>query len=79
MALNAGDVILTPFPFRDKAAESTRPAVVLSGTSYNQQGDVVVAAITSHPPRLPTDYALQDWKVALLPESLFIEVVCLQL
>jgi mRNA-degrading endonuclease toxin of MazEF toxin-antitoxin module len=47
MALKAGDVILTPFPFRDKAAESTRPAVVLSGTSYNQQGDVVVAAITS--------------------------------
>jgi mRNA interferase MazF len=66
MTIKAGDVILTPFPFRDKAAESTRPAVVLFGTSYSQQGDVVVAAITSHPPRLSTDYALQDWKAANL-------------
>ena len=60
----AGDVILVPFPFRDKAAESTRPAVVLSATAYNKQGDVVVAAITTHPPRSPMDYVLQDWKAA---------------
>lgn len=31
MAVNAGDLILVPFPFRDKAAEQTRPAIVLSG------------------------------------------------
>lgn len=61
---SAGDVLLVPFPFRDKAAASTRPAVVLSGTAYNQQGDVVVAAITTHLSRLPTDYALQDWQAA---------------
>ena len=75
MAIKAGDVSPTPFPFRDKSAESTRPAVVLSGTSYNQQGDVVVAAITSHPVRLSTDYALQDWKAANLVKDLTVRML----
>jgi mRNA-degrading endonuclease toxin of MazEF toxin-antitoxin module len=44
MAYKAGDVILIPFPYRDRLAESTRPAVVVSGDAYNQQGDLVIAA-----------------------------------
>lgn len=64
MAASAGDVVLVPFPFRDRLAERARPAVIVSGQLYNLQGDVVVAAITSHSPRLPTDYALQDWAAA---------------
>lgn len=64
MAYKAGDVVLVPFPYRDRLAESTRPAVVVSGDAYNQQGDLVIAAITSHPPRFPTDYGLVDWKLA---------------
>jgi mRNA-degrading endonuclease toxin of MazEF toxin-antitoxin module len=35
MAYKAGDVILIPFPYRDRLAESTRPAVVVSGDAYN--------------------------------------------
>jgi len=36
------------FPYRDRLAERARPAVVVSADTYNQHGDVVVAAITSH-------------------------------
>ncbi len=64
MAYKAGDVILVPFPYRDRLAESTRPAVVVSGDAYNQHGDLVIAAITSHTPRFATDYGLIDWKLA---------------
>src|SRR5262249_39082755 len=66
MAFNPGDVVLVPFPFRDRQGERARPAVVVSGQAYNQQGDLVVAAITSHPPRGNTDYALVDWSAANL-------------
>lgn len=62
--MNAGDVVMVPFPYRDRLAESTRPAVVVSGAAYNQTGDVVLAGITSHPPRGPFDYALVDWRAA---------------
>ena len=48
MAFRAGDVVLVPFPYRDRLAERARPAVVVSADAYNQHGDVVVAAITSH-------------------------------
>jgi mRNA interferase MazF len=66
MARSAGDVILVPFPYRDQPTVQTRPAVVISCLSYNQQGDLVIAALTSHPPRGALDYALQDWSAAKL-------------
>ncbi|HUQ68573.1 MAG TPA: type II toxin-antitoxin system PemK/MazF family toxin [Planctomycetaceae bacterium] len=64
MACNRGEVVLVPFPFRDQLAEKTRPAVVVSGTEFNRSGDVIVAAITSHPDRGAFDIALGDWKAA---------------
>jgi mRNA interferase MazF len=64
MAFQSRDVILVPFPYRDRLAEKTRPAVVVSGPAYNQSGDLVIAAITSQPPRFPTDYGLLDWHAA---------------
>jgi mRNA interferase MazF len=64
MAWNPADVVLVPFPFRDQLAERARPAVVVSSVTFNQTGDLIVAAVTSHPPRFPTDYPLQDWKAA---------------
>ena len=64
MTLTASDVVLVPIPCRDKLAERTRPAVILSGRTYNQQGDLVVAAVTSHAARFPTDYRLLDWQQA---------------
>jgi len=68
MAYSAGDVILIPFPYRDRLAERTRPAVVISGQNYNK-GDLVVSAITSHSARADTDYALLDWTAAGLKTS----------
>jgi mRNA interferase MazF len=64
MGPDAGEVLLVPFPYRDQLAERVRPAVVVSGSAYNQSGDVILAAITSHPPRMPLDYALLDWQAA---------------
>jgi mRNA-degrading endonuclease toxin of MazEF toxin-antitoxin module len=64
MAFDAGDVVLVPFPYRDRLAERARPAVVVSAAAYNQYGDVVVAAITSHAPRVAMDVGLIDWATA---------------
>ena len=63
MAFQGREVILVPFPFRDRLAEKTRPAVVISGAGYNQRGDLVIAAITSQPANWPTDFELQDWQI----------------
>jgi mRNA interferase MazF len=64
MALSAGDVVLVPFPYRDRLAERARPAIVVSAAAYNRFGDIVVAAVTSHPPRVAIDFALADWAAA---------------
>jgi len=64
MAYEAGDVVLVPFPYRDRDTTSTRPAVVVSCRAYNQTDDLVIAGVTSHPPRSSRDYELQDWNAA---------------
>lgn len=64
MTYNAGEVVLVPFPYRDRLAEKTRPAIIVSGSAYNRQGSLVIIALTSQPPRLAMDYALQDWAAA---------------
>lgn len=69
MAYAKGDVVLVPFPFRDEATTKVRPALVVSSASYNASGDVIVAAITSRPTRLSSDYALSGWKRARLVAS----------
>lgn len=66
MAFARGDVVLLPFPFRDKALAQVRPAVVISGDAYNQRGDVIVAAITTHAARTPSDVPLSRWRAARL-------------
>jgi len=69
MAIDAGDVVLVPFPYRDRQGERTRPAVVVSAQSYDQRVDLVVVAVTSHPARFSTDHELQDWHAAGLQHS----------
>lgn len=64
MVFSAADVVLVPFPYRDRLAERSRPAVVLSAQAYNQRGDLIIAAVTSHPPRVPSDFALREWATA---------------
>ncbi len=66
MVSEPGDVVFLPFPYRDQLAESVRPAVIVSRSEFNRRGDLIVAAVTSHPARVVTDVVLQDWKSANL-------------
>ena len=66
MGYAKGDVVLVAFPFRDKAVVKVRPAVVISGGEYNRRGDLIIAAVTTHPPRVPSDYPIQGWREANL-------------
>jgi mRNA interferase MazF len=70
-----GDVILVKFPFTNLNAAKQRPAVVVSGSSYNSnRRDVVILAITSQMASA-FDFAsgeITDWKSAgLLKPSLY--------
>jgi mRNA interferase MazF len=62
------DVVVVPFPFSDRAAEKRRPALVLSGSEFNDAGHTVLAMITtrSHHP-WPGDCSLEDHDGAGLP------------
>ena len=64
MAFKKGDVVLVPFPYRDRLAEKTRPAVIVSNDLLAANGDIMVAAVTSHAPRFSTDVLQHDWKSA---------------
>lgn len=67
MAFQRGDVVLVPFPFTNQSATKTRPAVVISGTEYNNSHqDIIIAKITGFTSR-PADlqeYSLNDWQAA---------------
>ena len=48
MTFKAGDVVVVPFPFTDRAATKRRPALVLSNRRFNDDHQqVVLAMITS--------------------------------
>ena len=63
MAYKAGDVILIPFPYRDRLAESALRSW-FPATPTTNKATSWIAAITSHTPRFATDYGLIDWKSA---------------
>ena len=68
MICDRWDVVVVPFPFSDKAAEKRRPALVLSGTTFNGAGHTILAMITTrghHP--WPGDCKLEDLDDAGLP------------
>ena len=49
MRLDAGDIVLVPFPFTDLSSHKTRPAMVLTGADYNAASqDIIVCGITSN-------------------------------
>ena len=79
MAVIAGEAVLVPFPFRDRTGDRTRPGAVVSAQAYNQQGDLVIAAITSHPPRFASDYALLHGRAAglVVPSTIRMLLVTL--
>jgi mRNA interferase MazF len=58
MTPSPGEVWLAEIPFTDGSASKIRPVLVL----WLDASDVVVAAVTSAPPRSATDVALSDWQ-----------------
>ena len=66
-AYEAGDVVLVPFPFGQRAGGRKRPALIISGADYNQgTGQLIIAQVTgrvSGSPRVG-DYLVQDWSTA---------------
>jgi mRNA interferase MazF len=64
---NFGDVVLVGFPFTNLQAIKQRPAVVISGTAYQEnRADVILMAITSQirEPLTFGECLLQDWQQA---------------
>lgn len=66
-AYEPGDVVLVPFPFGQRAGGRKRPALIISGTGYNQgTGQLIIAQVTgrvSGSSRVG-DYLVQDWSAA---------------
>jgi mRNA interferase MazF len=48
MQFSQGDIVIINFPFSDLSQTKPRPCVVVSGAAANQQGDIILAAITSN-------------------------------
>lgn len=66
MTFEAGDVIIVPFPFTDRATTKRRPALVLSSAAFNDAtGHVIAAMITSAKQSAwASDVALTDLSAA---------------
>jgi mRNA interferase MazF len=62
------DIVVVPFPYSDRMAEKTRPALVISGRRIKQHGVVWVAMVTSaaNDPR-DCDVPVPDLRRAGLP------------
>lgn len=65
-AYSAGDVVVVPFPFTDRAAAKRRPALVCSDHDFNHDArHVVLAMITTQAhDEWPHDVAIDDLDAA---------------
>lgn len=63
--LKPGEVATTMFSFADQTGAKRRPVLVVSSEEFNTRtGDVIVAAISSKPPRDRYEYKLERWKLS---------------
>jgi mRNA-degrading endonuclease toxin of MazEF toxin-antitoxin module len=74
MPFRTGDVVLVPFDFANGTGTKWRPAVVVSGDTYNDRSpDVLIASITGNLRAIPHpgDHEIVEWAQAgLLRPSL---------
>jgi len=61
----AGDVVSVEFPFSDFQTYKRRPGLVLVAGEM----DLLVARLTTHPPREPSDVAMKRWSEIGLPRA----------
>lgn len=61
----AGDVVSVEFPFSDFQTCKRRPGLVL----FAGEMDLLVARLTAHPPREPSDMAMKRWSEIGLPRA----------
>ncbi len=60
-----GDIVSVNFPFSDLHVQKRRPGLVLISDDL----DLVVARVTTHPPRHQSDVALTGWAESGLPQA----------
>ena len=60
-----GDVVAVEFPFTDFLSYKRRPGLVLA----IGESDLLLARLTTHPPRGSSDVAMQHWSEAGLPRA----------
>lgn len=60
-----GDIVSVEFPFSDLQTHKRRPGLVL----ISGEVDILVARITTRPPRDPSDVALNHWAEIGLPRA----------
>ncbi len=70
-----GEIVLTEFPFADKAGAKLRPSVVLRDVGDD---DVILAQISSRTSPTAFDVALIDWRQAGLVQPSVVRVDKLQ-
>ena len=66
-----GDIVSVEFPFSDLQGAKRRPGLVLDADS----SDVLLARLTTHPPREKSDIALMHWAESGLPRPSTIRLV----
>ena len=66
-----GEVVVTAFPFPDKAGTKLRPALVLRDTGDN---DLIIALISTSPARSVFDTTVADWQQAGLAQQSIVRV-----
>ncbi len=65
MKLDAGQIVLLPFPYTNLKTGKRRPALVLTGRDYNDESlDVVLAYVTSQRQTGPWSIMITDQDVA---------------
>lgn len=64
-AFKVGDIVSVEFPFSDLQTHKRRPGLVL----FSGDVDLMVARVTTHPPRGPADVALLHWTEIGLPRA----------
>jgi mRNA-degrading endonuclease toxin of MazEF toxin-antitoxin module len=60
-----GDIVSVQFPFSDLQGQKRRPGLVLAA----DDNDVLLARLTTHPPREASDVALNRWASVGLPRA----------